>query len=292
MKLLTTISLLAAAVPPTVSSRPNKNARQAIGSGSGPYPAVYTTSPALTNHTIYAPTTPFDTASPLLVWGNGGCSANGTRFANFLTNIASYGYIVIANGPPNGDGDTTAQMMTDAIDWAEGQTSSSTESIYSDIDLGAIAVAGQSCGGLETYQMRDDERVRFLGIFNSGFIADGSFSGLPDDGPMLEAPETISEVHKPVFYFLGGPTDVAYPNGEKDYAALEGVPKWIGNYPVGHSGTYQEVDGGAFGVAAVHWLEWVFKGDEAAVAFFTEGGAERAGWNETKSEGLDRLGEY
>ncbi|KAL4790975.1 hypothetical protein BDV19DRAFT_401673 [Aspergillus venezuelensis] len=256
--------------------------------GSGPYPASYTTTPSLTNHTLYIPTSPPSSPLPLLIWGNGGCSANGTRFANFLMNIASYGYVVIANGPPNGVGDTTAQMMSDAIDWAELNSLG----LAVEVDLGAIAVAGQSCGGLETYQMRDDERVRFLGIFNSGFIADGSVGDLPDDGPVLEPPETISQVHKPVFYFLGGTTDVAYPNGKRDYNALEGMPKWIGNYPVGHSGTYQEIDGGAFGVAAVHWLEWVFRESEVSAAFFTQGGAERAGWNETASEGLEKLGEY
>jgi hypothetical protein len=64
------------------------------------------------------------------------------------------------------------------------------------------------------------------------------------------------------------------------------VPKWIGNYPVGHTGTYDEVNGGAFGVAAVNWLTWIFKGNATAAAFFTAGGAEKAGWNETESYGL------
>jgi hypothetical protein len=80
--------------------------------------------------------------------------------------------------------------------------------------------------------------------------------------------------------------------GTADYRKLTVVPKWIGNYPVGHSGTYREPDGGEFGVAAVKWLKWVLKGDIAASKFFRAGGAERAGWIETESWGLERMGWY
>jgi hypothetical protein len=70
-----------------------------------------------------------------------------------------------------------------------------------------VAVAGQSCGGLETYQMRDDPRVGYLGIFSSGFLDSSGIDGMPDEGP-----DTIQEVNWPVCYFLGGTTDIAYAN--------------------------------------------------------------------------------
>jgi hypothetical protein len=79
------------------------------------------------------------------------------------------------------------------------------------VDASRVAVAGQSCGGLEAYQMRDDPRVGYLGIFNSGFLDLpgflGGLLGIPGEGP-----ETIEEVDLPVFYFLGGEEDIAYPN--------------------------------------------------------------------------------
>jgi hypothetical protein len=74
-----------------------------------------------------------------------------------------------------------------------------------------------------------------------------------------------------------------------DYAALSGVPKWVGNFPVGHMGTYAKPEGGEFGVAAVNWLQWVLKKDASQAEWFTGGGAEAAGWEEVASEGLDDL---
>ncbi|KAL5364463.1 Alpha/Beta hydrolase protein [Aspergillus floccosus] len=257
--------------------------------GSGPYPATYFAEPTLSNHTIYLPSTPTRNESlPVLIWGEGGCENNGTRFANFLTNVASYGFVVLASGPPQGASGTTSwEMMADAASWITAKAGSGR---YAAVDASKIAVAGQSCGGLEAYKMRSDDRVSFLGIFNSGFLKEAPAPGGPVV-PDVESPEAISEVHKPVFYFIGGPTDIAYANGERDYQALEDVPKWIGNYPSGHGGTYDQVDGGAYGVAAVKWLQWTLKGNSAAAGFFTTGGAENAGW-ETESSDLEGLWSY
>ncbi|KAL5000847.1 Alpha/Beta hydrolase protein [Aspergillus recurvatus] len=257
-------------------------------------PPSHTSDPSLPNHTIYMPNhLPGNTTLPVLVWGNGACSANGTLFANFLTNIASYGFLAIASGAPDGQGTTDVQLMKDALDWIEKSANKTGK--YRTVDTSRIAVAGQSCGGLEAYQMRDDERVKYLGIFNSGFLDLGSFGDLP--GMPNEDPDTIREVKKPVFYFLGGKKDIAYKNaktnggllqGMADYAALTGVPKWVGNYPVGHQGTYAEPEGGAFGVAAVNWLQWVLKGDTSQAEWFVDGGAQEDGW-EVDSERLEDL---
>lgn len=94
--------------------------------------------------------------------------------------------------------------MIDALDWI---TENAGGGKYSTVGTTRVAVAGQSCGGLETYQMRDDDRVGYLGIFNSGFVDSGGAGGMPDEGA-----DTIHEIDKPVFYFLGGPTDIAYAN--------------------------------------------------------------------------------
>ncbi|KAL3491126.1 hypothetical protein BJX62DRAFT_225493 [Aspergillus germanicus] len=263
------------------------SATPSLAAGNGPYDAAHTTDLTLPRHTIYMPKTPpANTTLPVLIWGNGACSANGTLFGNLLTNIASYGFIAIASGRPNGRGRTDASYMTDALDWISRRAG--TRGRYATVDASRVAVAGQSCGGLEAYQMRDDPRVGYLGIFNSGFLDLpgflGGLLGIPGEGP-----ETIEEVDLPVFYFLGGEEDIAYPNGMADYAALSGVPKWVGNYPVGHMGTYAKPEGGEFGVAAVNWLQWVLKKDASQAEWFTGGGAEAAGWEEVASEGLDDL---
>ncbi|KAL4805426.1 hypothetical protein BDV18DRAFT_152738 [Aspergillus unguis] len=256
-----------------------------LAAGNGPYDASHSFDPSLPKHTIYMPNKPPSNATlPVLIWGNGACSANGTLFGNFLTNIASYGFIGIASGAPNGDGITDVQLMKDALDWVEEKAGSGK---YASVDTSRIAVAGQSCGGLEAYQMRDDERVQYLGIFNSGFLDMGPFGDLL--GMPNEDPDTIKEVKKPVFYFLGGEEDIAYKNGMRDYHALTGVPKWVGNYPVGHLGTYAKPEGGKFSDAAVKWLSWILKEDTTQKKWFTGGGAQKDGWEEVSYEGLDDL---
>ncbi|KAE8140155.1 hypothetical protein BDV38DRAFT_269184 [Aspergillus pseudotamarii] len=269
---------------PTTSSATLSNIESP---GSGPYPASWFTEPTLSNHTIYSPiSVPPGVSLPVLVWAEGGCENNGTKFAPFLSNIASYGFLVLASGPPNGSGSTTAQFMADAVEWITPRAG--TPGRYASVDATLIAAAGQSCGGLETYRMRSNERISILGIFNSGFLGNETFVASVG-GQATEPQTTIREVHKPVFYFLGGPTDIAYANGEADYHNLTGVPKWIGNYPMGHSGTYRDENGGAFGVAAVDWLSWAFRRNETAASFFTEGGAQEDGWEEVESKNLERL---
>ena len=70
--------------------------------GSGPYPAHYLADPSLPNHTVYAPKSPppSNVKMPVIVFGNGGCVNIGTLMSSLLTEIASHGYLVIANGPP------------------------------------------------------------------------------------------------------------------------------------------------------------------------------------------------
>ncbi|KAL2792982.1 Alpha/Beta hydrolase protein [Aspergillus keveii] len=283
---LSALTLLLAGLAPYTHARPSQNLR----GGSGPYPAMYTTDPTLANHTLYHPQAPYPHLPlPVLIWGNGSCMNNGTAFATFLTELASHGYLVIAPGPPDGTGITNSQLMHDAISWVTGRPGRSPFGPYRTIDANRIAVAGQSCGGLEAYQMCDEERVKGLGIFNSGFTEGGVGGSAPGFPNQMKVPSVISEVHKPVFWFLGGEEDVAYPNGMRDYAALTGQPKWVGNYPVGHMGTYAEPNGGAFGVAAVKWLDFLLRGDQTAKGFFADGGTEQAGWEETASEGLMRF---
>ncbi|KAL3459807.1 Alpha/Beta hydrolase protein [Aspergillus heterothallicus] len=265
--------------------------------GTGPFPATYFTDPTLPDHTIYMPPAhnlPRHVSLPVLVWAEGGCSNNGTRFEPFLTNIASYGFIVLALGPPDGTGHIFRDAMDDAVTWIQERAGEKKKSSkYNRVDSSRIAAAGQSCGGLLAYTQRHNDAVGFLGIFNSGLLGDTpeARENLPE-GMIIEDPSVIHEVRKPVFWWLGGQGDVAYPAGTADYHNLTGVPKWIGNYPVGHSGTYREPNGGVFGVAAVNWLKWVLKGDKVAARFFTAGGAEKTGWIETESWGLERMGRY
>jgi hypothetical protein len=123
----------------------------AITRGTGPYPAKWVQDASIPNHVVYAPINPPPGVKmPLITWGNGACRTNGTGFGNFLTNLASYGYLVVANGSPQGLGrQSKVSDVRESIDWAiKGGAAK-----YGNIDTSKIAAAGQSCGGLEAYSV-------------------------------------------------------------------------------------------------------------------------------------------
>jgi dienelactone hydrolase len=182
--------------------------------GSGPYKAAFVTDASLPNHTIYAPSSPppANVKMPVIVWGNGGCMSFGTMMEDFLTEIASYGYLILANGKPGvatpgsnpfedvekamGGGQTTVSMLTDSVDWVTKGSGAK----YGNIDTTKIAAAGQSCGGLEAYSASyHDNRIKLTVLFNSGVIDE-------------KKTYLLKELKAPVGYFLGGPLDIAYEN--------------------------------------------------------------------------------
>ena len=70
--------------------------------GSGPYKAVMSSETGLSAHVAYYPANLAALGAkklPILVWGNGSCLYAGNRYRQFLTDVASYGYLVIAGGP-------------------------------------------------------------------------------------------------------------------------------------------------------------------------------------------------
>lgn len=141
---------------------------------------------------------------PVIVWGESGCSFNGLLFSAFLTEIASHGIIIFANGSPTGGNNPNGLAQTSNPDGSQLKSSvdfivkSAGTGVYAQVDASRIATAGQSCGGMQAYMLYDDPRVSTIGIFNSGFI---------------DAKNTTpSKITKPIFYFLGGSTDITFAN--------------------------------------------------------------------------------
>jgi hypothetical protein len=161
-------------------------------SGSGKYPASYMQDASFKGYTLYAPKTPPQNMKlPVLLWGNGMCSDQGLGFRNFLTEVASHGYFVVANGDPKGTGKSADTKMPKALDWIYNTAATK----YPYIDKTKIVAAGQSCGGLQAYKTSTDKRITLTGIFDSGNMMGNS---------------PISKLHAPVAYFLGGTSDMAY----------------------------------------------------------------------------------
>ena len=251
----------------------------------GPYAVVAESYSTLPNHTAYHPAAldSFGPAKrlPIVSWGNGACARNGSAFATFLTHIASHGYLAIAIGPK--DGGARAQgaaagaapaaprtiddaMLVEAIDWAIKENGDRSSRFYNKIDTTKVAVMGQSCGGLQALAVSGDPRVTTTVVMNSGTLPADSKS--PAIGQTAGNKESLKRLHGPAAYIIGGPSDVAYPNAEDDFARITTVPLFKANLNVGHGGTYRQPGGGWFGEVAVAWLDYQLKGSAEAAKWF------------------------
>jgi hypothetical protein len=239
------------------------------GPGTGPYAAISEVDPALPTHTIFRPSNLDGLGNvrlPVLAFANGGCANSPRGFEPFLAEIASHGFLVIAIGtnPPQ-QGQTSYKQMWQAIDWATAQNTLQGGKYKGKLDLSKVAVAGQSCGGLQAIEASVDPRVTTTMVCNSGVL-----NALPERPfmPVDINKEALQKLHAPALYLIGGPSDMAYPNAMDDYARIGKVPVFMLNHDVGHGGTYMQPNGGEFGKVAVAWLKWQLKDDPAAQKMF------------------------
>jgi hypothetical protein len=279
---------------PSVSLQAPPDAPPQKTTPPGPFAVVVEADPGLPTHTVYRPTdlSAFKgrKALPIVSWGNGACANVGTLFSNFLTQVASHGYLVISIGPKDAPlpafseraagnaGQTTPaavpapramtpgsrdEQLLDAINWALGENARKDSPYYERLDPKKIAVMGQSCGGLQTLAVSHDPRVKTSVIWNSGAFPDGANMRLSSANKA-----SLAKLHAPVAYFAGGPSDVAYPNAEDDFKRIDHVPVFKGNINVGHGGTFRHPGAGWYGEVGVAWLDWQLKGDKKAATYF------------------------
>ena len=269
--------------------------------GTGPYKAIMKEEANLKAHTVFVPQdlSKFNKKNslPVLVWGNGACSNSPFEHYKFLNEIASYGFIVVATGyiPMTdewyrGPMSTTEQQI-ESIDWVIAQNADKNSPYYEKIDVKNIAVAGMSCGGLQTLFNCADPRIKTLMICNSGLFNQENASSAVGGMPMPPKSK-LKEIHTSIIYILGGPEDIAYQNGMDDFHRIDHVAACAANLPVGHGGTYAQPHGGEFSVVALAWLQWQLKGDQTAAKMFKGkdcGLSTRQGWTIEKNQKFDTL---
>lgn len=242
--------------------------------GTGQYSAIMLSDESLPTHTIFRPKdlSAFGTKNklPIIAWGNGACANSPWEHVNFLSEVASHGFLVIAIGPMPKEGEqtrdrSTSSQLSDAIDWAIAQNSDKNSPYFKKIDVEKIAVSGMSCGGLQTLEIAPDPRVTTAVVCNSGILPNPN-TGMP--GMPGLAKDQLKKLHTPTLYMLGGESDIAYNNGMDDYKRIDHVPVYMANMDVGHGGTYGQPHGGEFARVATAWYLWQLKDDNEASKMF------------------------
>ncbi|WP_100610180.1 alpha/beta hydrolase family protein [Confluentibacter lentus] len=257
----------------SVFAQNSQTSRIVEDGGTGPFSAIMISEKTLPTHTVFRPQdlSKFGDTNklPIIAWGNGACANSPWEHINFLSEVSSYGFLVIAIGPmpqegERGRGRSESKQLLDAIDWAIAQNSDSESPYFNKIDITKIAVSGMSCGGLQTLETAPDPRVTTAVIYNSGIL--GESGGMPGMPALVK--DDLKKLHTPTLYVLGGETDIAYNNGMDDFKRIDHVPVFVANMDVGHGGTYSKPHGGEFAKVATAWYQWQLKGDEEAAKMF------------------------
>lgn len=287
------LALVASAATAQTGDAPDTPGVIGAPAGTGALPAVAEARADAPGYTLYRPARLPRGRLPLVLWGNGGCRDNGLSASHFLREMASHGYIVVANGAPRGEqpvadaipvangptppppgmptapdrktpDETRVSQLLAAIDWIKGAAANRNDPLYARVDTTRIAVMGHSCGGLQALAAGADPRIDAVVAFASGvYVRTGNgLSGV------TIAKDDLLKLHTPVAYVLGGPTDVAYPNGMDDFSRIAHVPVMAASLPVGHGGTFRLANGGEWAQVGAAWLDWQLKHDRKAAYWF------------------------
>ena len=274
--------------------------------GTGPFRAIMSEDASLPDHTLYYPA---DLGAagrlPVIVWGNGACLNAGNRFRDFLTEIASHGFMVIAGGPIDnvkyevgpqenppvrrsgaapaplpaaargapapGDavGRNTVQQLLAGLDWAEKAEENPASPFYHRLEVSEMGVAGQSCGGMLATAVSADPRIKATALFSGAPMARtgrvGGKAATPED-----IQGELNAIHAPILLLAGDAThDVAHEATVADAGAIRNVPVFAAwQEKLTHIGTYGMPDGGELGRLAWQWFAWQLRGDTAAAGTF------------------------
>jgi dienelactone hydrolase len=243
------------------SALPEEGAPKAV---PGPYPVTSEAAFGNAGLRVFRPAElghfPSHDQLPVVVWGNGGCAIDNPKYNGFLETIASYGFVVVTTAagaaePSAPRRQATAADLTSAIDWAGKENARNGAALKGKIEMGKVAVMGQSCGGRLSIELGADPRVTTIGVFNAGLQ--------PTQYAMLE------KLHGPVLLINGHERDFMWQNSKATFDAIQKLPTFYGSrHGAGHTATAYHAGGGEFANVAASWARWQLKRDDKAGLMF------------------------
>jgi dienelactone hydrolase len=278
--------------------------------GSGPYKAVMFEEKGLSAHVVYAPA---DLAKlgarklPVVIWANGSCLYVGNRYRQYLTEIASHGYLVVAGGPMGpvelevgpqsnpvvrrggagqvvGAGARAGRGANPTPTPDAGRGGQPANRVTVEMLEEAVEwVVTQSRDASSRFHNRIDlDHIVSMGHSCGGVLAlqlaqeepriaglGVWFSGIGLTGGDRR-PATIEKIKGPVLLITGEESlDVGYPAGKRTFDAIDHLPVFYGwQTGLQHIGTFGARNGGDLGVITTNWLDWTTRGDVAAGRMF------------------------
>jgi dienelactone hydrolase len=257
----------------------------------GPYEVVSEPAFGLPSHVIYRPANlsafPNQDTLPVMAWGNGGCAIDSTRYGDFLSTIASHGFLVISTVAVEGEsGRGVPENMIAAFDWADAENARAGSPLNGKIATGQMSAMGQSCGGFMSVSAGADSRVGTIGMFNSAVQPPNGNS----PGGSSATTDDLAKLHGPVLMINGGEVDFMYEPAQDNFKRINHVPVFYGaRENAGHTATVFHPGGGEYANVASNWLRYVFKDDAEAGKMFVGNDCSLCmldTW-ETDSKGLD-----
>jgi dienelactone hydrolase len=237
----------------------------------GPYAVTSEAAFGSPGYLVFRPTNldafPAKDTLPVMVWGNGGCAIDSTRWSGFLTTIASHGFLVMGTAAQQDAPrrQATADDLRAAIDWAEKENTRTGSPLNGKIATNKVAVMGQSCGGFLSIGLGGDPRVGTIGVFNSG-VQRANPGAPPSPFPTADA---LPKLHGPVLLINGHERDFMMAASAATFEMIDRLPVFYGaRHNAGHTATVFHPGGGEFANVAANWLRWTFKDDNKAAAMF------------------------
>jgi len=237
----------------------------------GPYAVTSEAAFGSPGHMVFRPTDlaafPARDKLPVVVWGNGGCAIDTTRYGGFLSTIASHGFLALGTAAQEGAPrrQATADDLRAAVDWAFAENARDGSPLKGKVDTEHVAVMGQSCGGFLSISLGADPRVDTIGVFNSG-VQPANPNAPAGRFPTVAA---LKDLHGPVLLINGHEPDFMMAASRSTYDALENLPAFYGaRHNAGHTATVFHPGGGEYANVASNWLRWQFKGNTQAGAMF------------------------